>query len=134
MRKKLDYVTNSSSTSFVILCKEKLSAEEFINNLWEGGLGDRIKKELITDAKSFLLQKGVNEISVNSDDYDSLFSQLFYIFSELWYDKDLGNDKFHMKEGNEEQFLDSDDDNKFLKSFPEEYHFLIEEYIEDNKQ
>ena len=92
MRKKLDFVTNSSSTSFVILCKEELSVEEFINNLWESGLGDRIKKELIRtlNNSSFpFFQKGVNKISANSDDYDCLFSQLFYNFSDLWWKKFL---------------------------------------------
>jgi len=137
MRKKLDFVTNSSSTSFVILCKEELSVEEFINNLWEGGFGDKIKEELIRtlSSRSFPLQKGVNKMSASSDDYDCLFSQLFYNFPDLWWKKDIRNDKFCMNEGYVDSFVDdrSLNDDEFLKSFPEEYHPLIEEYIKANK-
>ena len=50
-------------------------------------------------------------------------------------EKVLGNDKFCMKEGYVDSFVDDRflNDDEFLKSFPEEYHPLIEEYIEANK-
>jgi len=137
LRKKLDFVTNSSSTSFVILCKKVLTAEEFINHMWDSGLGDRIKKELIKTMcdRVFPLKVGVNDLSVYSDNYDSLFSQFLYNFPDLWWNNKFEGNYFCMKEGDSGLFIDERncDDESFLQGFPEEYHQMIEDYIEANK-
>lgn len=133
MKQKLDFVTNSSSTSFVVVCKEDISAEEFVNHLWDNGLGDVIKNQLVSNIRNGF-QKGVNEIYASSEDYDNLFSFIFYNFEGFWWNKTLGNEKFLMQQGCKDTFIDEriENDDGLINEFPPDFKPMIEDYIKNN--
>lgn len=138
MKLKLDFVTNSSSTSFIIACKKKLTAEEFVNNLWKNGLGEAIKEILINNLRcgKFPLEKGVNGIHAYSENYDNLFDQIFYNFSETVLENLDDGDDFAIREGCIETFTDEIEEEReyceeFLNKFPSNLRGLIEEFIKE---
>jgi len=134
LRIKQDFVTNSSSTSFLVVCRKELTAENFINNLWNSGLGDKIKEKLIRDVNDhgFPFKEGLHDIHAYSDDTDSLFSQLFYYFDELWWNKILtDNTSFAMREGCcvESLMEDLEYVDEIKKDFSLEFQHVIDNYI-----
>lgn len=73
MRARTSFITNSSSTCFMILMKNTLTFDDFVDELWKQ-LEDSFKKSF-KDALNNRVEKmepnTVYQISVSNEDYDN---------------------------------------------------------------
>lgn len=132
MKRNSDFVTNSSSTSYLLINKKEITAEEFVEKLWRNGLEKAIKDNLVKGVKDlFPLRKGLNEISAYSD-CDDMFSQLFTYPDIPGIYKGINCEDFWIREGCIEH-VEFDDDGEYnykeyVDTVPEEYRKIIDEH------
>lgn len=105
MRARTSFITNSSSTCFMILMKNTLTFDDFVDELWKQ-LEDSFKKSL-KDALNNRVEKmepnTVYKISVSSEDCDNPIMQELYMSDNLImdtqnflidYDRDYEDDEY----------------------------------------
>lgn len=105
MRARTSFITNSSSTCFMILMKNTLTFDDFVDELWKQ-LEDSFKKSF-KDALNNRVEKmepnTVYQISVSNEDYDNPIMQELYMSDNLImntqnfsidYDRDYEDDEY----------------------------------------
>lgn len=132
MKKNSDFVTNSSSTSYLLINKKEITVEEFIEKLWRNGLEKAIKDNLVKSVRDcFPMKKGVNEITAYSDN-DDIFSQLFTYPDIPDIYKGIDCEDFLIREGCVEHAeLDDNGEHiykEYVETIPEEYQEIINEH------